>query len=278
MSAPLWTRRASSRRGGRPRRRGASTRSPASPSTAARSSRAMLLRHQGRPLDGHDFVADGARRRARPARGRRGRLPALGRIDGPLARRRRRAGRARAGSAARRARRGRTPGSSPSPAASARPDQGDAARSRWPPTGRPTPRAASFNNHWGVPLTLARMPRDAALRRVRDRHEPRRRDHAAGQAGAAACRASSPRSSRCISNIFGSSRRSPTPRPRSSAASSRAARRSSTATTRITRGSRAPAKAAGVERVLGFGEHAEAEVRLRRPPALQGGLLAASRR
>ena len=34
----------------------------------------------------------------------------------------------------------------------------------------------SFNNHWGVPLTLARMPADAALRRVRDRHEPCGRD------------------------------------------------------------------------------------------------------
>ena len=47
---------------------------------------------------------------------------------------------------------------------------------------------ASYNNHWGVPLTLARMPRDAALRRVRDRHEPRRRDRAADADGAAARR------------------------------------------------------------------------------------------
>ena len=44
----------------------------------------------------------------------------------------------------------------------------------------------SYNNHWGVPLTLARMPRAAALRRVRDRHEPCRRDRAAGAPGAAA--------------------------------------------------------------------------------------------
>ena len=49
----------------------------------------------------------------------------------------------------------------------------------------------SFNNHWGVPLTLARMPADCRLRDLRDRHEPCRRDPAAGQDGAAACRASS---------------------------------------------------------------------------------------
>ncbi len=42
--------------------------------------------------------------------------------------------------------------------------------------------AASYNNHWGVPLTLSRLPAERRLRRVRDRHEPRRRDHAAGRA------------------------------------------------------------------------------------------------
>ena len=50
----------------------------------------------------------------------------------------------------------------------------------------------SFNNHWGVPLTLARMPARCRLRRLRDRHEPCRRDPPAGQDGAPACRASSP--------------------------------------------------------------------------------------
>ncbi len=44
----------------------------------------------------------------------------------------------------------------------------------------------SFNNHWGVPLTLARMPAHDAVRRVRDRHEPRRRDHAPNADGAPA--------------------------------------------------------------------------------------------
>ena len=41
--------------------------------------------------------------------------------------------------------------------------------------------AASYNNHWGVPLTLARMPRRRRLRGDRDRHESCRRDHAAGR-------------------------------------------------------------------------------------------------
>jgi UDP-N-acetylmuramoyl-tripeptide--D-alanyl-D-alanine ligase len=39
---------------------------------------------------------------------------------------------------------------------------------------------ASFNNHWGVPLTLARMPRRRRFRGDRDRHEPSGRDRAAG--------------------------------------------------------------------------------------------------
>ena len=47
--------------------------------------------------------------------------------------------------------------------------------------------AASYNNHWGVPLSLARMARDRRLWRVRDRHEPRGRDPRTCQTGAAAC-------------------------------------------------------------------------------------------
>ena len=38
--------------------------------------------------------------------------------------------------------------------------------------------AASYNNHWGVPLSLARLPRGRELRRVRARHEPCGRDRA----------------------------------------------------------------------------------------------------
>ncbi len=44
----------------------------------------------------------------------------------------------------------------------------------------------SFNNHWGVPLTLGAHAGLDAFRRVRDRHEPRGRDHAALAHGAAA--------------------------------------------------------------------------------------------
>ena len=48
--------------------------------------------------------------------------------------------------------------------------------------------AASYNNHWGVPLSLARCPATREVRRVRNRHEPCRRDHAADAIGAPACR------------------------------------------------------------------------------------------
>ena len=47
--------------------------------------------------------------------------------------------------------------------------------------GRAHAAEASYNNHWGVPLTLARMPEDTRFRRDRDRHEPPRRDRAAGR-------------------------------------------------------------------------------------------------
>ncbi len=38
--------------------------------------------------------------------------------------------------------------------------------------GRVHAAEASYNNHWGVPLTLARMPADSRFRGDRDRHEP----------------------------------------------------------------------------------------------------------
>ena len=38
---------------------------------------------------------------------------------------------------------------------------------------------ASYNNHWGVPLSLARCPQSARFAVLRNRHEPRRRDRAA---------------------------------------------------------------------------------------------------
>jgi UDP-N-acetylmuramoyl-tripeptide--D-alanyl-D-alanine ligase len=42
---------------------------------------------------------------------------------------------------------------------------------------------ASYNNHWGVPLTLARMPVDTDFRGDRDRDEPPRRDRTIGPSG-----------------------------------------------------------------------------------------------
>ncbi len=62
------------------------------------------------------------------------------------------------------------------------------------------------------------MPRDRPLRRLRDRHEPRGRDHAARRAWCDRTSRSSPRSRPSTSSISTASTRSPTPRPRSSRA------------------------------------------------------------
>ena len=83
--------------------------------------------------------------------------------------------------------------------------------------------AASYNNHWGVPLSLALMPQVGEVRRVRDRHESRGRDHAADASSCARMWRSSPRSRRCIWNSSARSRRSRTRRRRSFSASNRAA-------------------------------------------------------
>ncbi len=53
--------------------------------------------------------------------------------------------------------------------------------------GRTWAAEASHNNHWGVPLTLARAAARPCLLRGRDRHEPSRRDRAAVAPGAPAC-------------------------------------------------------------------------------------------
>ena len=179
----------------------------------------------------------------------------------PLARGRRRAGRPGAISRAPRAR-ARRPRSSRSPARSARPRPRRRCGSRSAPDGETHASAASYNNHWGVPLSLARLPRKRALRRVRDRHEPRRRNHAARRAWCARTWRSSPRSRRCISNSSTPSKRSPTPRPRSSSASSPAAPRCSIATTAYFERLARRAAEAGVARIVSFGEHASADARL----------------
>ena len=128
-----------------PHDRAAATRS--SPSRASR--------------DGHDFVAGGARGGRRPRGGRRGasaRDMPRGRAAARRARRARRPGRSRArGARAHRARKV----DRASPARSARPAPRRRCASRSPAHGATHASAASYNNHWGVPLSLARMPASA---------------------------------------------------------------------------------------------------------------------
>ena len=168
---------------------------------------------KGDNRDGHDFVRGGARGRRRPCGRRRRPARPLSRHDAPLLvvpdvldglRDLARAARARSqakivavtGSV------GKT-------------STKEALRLALARDGETHASVASYNNHWGVPLSLARCPQTRALRRVRDRHEPRRRDRAARRAWCGRRWRSSPRSSRCISNSSARSRRSPTPRPRS---------------------------------------------------------------
>ena len=51
----------------------------------------------------------------------------------------------------------------------------------------------SYNNHTGVPLSLARMPRESRIRGARDGHEQQRRDRRADPAWSARTSRSSPR-------------------------------------------------------------------------------------
>ena len=149
-------RRASRSTAARSRRAKPSSPSRATAATATTSSQAALAAGAGLAV-----VAADKRERC-PAR-----CAAAGR--------RRRARRACAISRARRAR-ARRPRSSPSPARSARPAPRRRCGSRSSRDGETHASAASYNNHWGVPLSLARCPRERALRRVRNRHEPCRRD------------------------------------------------------------------------------------------------------
>ncbi|MCK7473554.1 MAG: hypothetical protein MZV49_08715 [Rhodopseudomonas palustris] len=73
-------------------------------------------------------------------------------------------------------------------------DQGRCCARRCAGRARSMPPRPRYNNHWGVPLTLARMPADARFRRDRDRHEPPRRDRAAGASWRGRIWRSSPRS------------------------------------------------------------------------------------
>ena len=122
--------------------------------------------------------------------------------------------------------------------------------------------AASYNNHWGVPLSLARCPAERALRRARNGHEPRRRDRAADAARAPACRDHHHGRAGASGILRRRSRRSPTPRRKSSRA--RAGRRGGDQPRQsaFRAAASARAKAAGVARIVSFGEHAKADARL----------------
>ncbi len=122
--------------------------------------------------------------------------------------------------------------------------------------------AASFNNHWGVPLSLARCPADAKFAIFRDRHEPCRRDPRAGQDGAAACRhhhhgragaSGILRRHRGDRRRQGGNLRGPRARRR---------RRCSTATIRNSRGCEARAKQLGISRIVSFGADKASDARL----------------
>ena len=158
--------------------------------------------------------------------------------------------------------RSKATGSSPSPAASARRPPRRRCAMALPPSGKVHASAASFNNHWGVPLTLARMPRDARFGDLRDRHEPSRRDPAAGQDGAAASWRSSPLIAPAHLGHFRDLDEIAGPRPRSSRGWSAAAPRCSIATIRNAACWRPwPARPASTM-IRTFGESAGADFRL----------------
>ena len=64
----------------------------------------------------------------------------------------------------------------------------DALRAMLSPQAPTSASVASYNNHVGVPISLARLPRDAQYGVFEIGHEPSRRDRAAGAPGRSACR------------------------------------------------------------------------------------------
>ena len=91
---------------------------------------------------------------------------------------------------------------------------------------------ASYNNHWGVPLSLARCPASAALCGTGNGDEPRRARSSRCRCWRGRMSRSSRRSRRCISNSSARSPRSPTPRRKSFSGWNRAVQPFSIATIR----------------------------------------------
>jgi UDP-N-acetylmuramoyl-tripeptide--D-alanyl-D-alanine ligase len=122
--------------------------------------------------------------------------------------------------------------------------------------------AASFNNHWGVPLSLARCPATArfAIFEIGMNHageiEP------LVKTGAGRTSPSSPPSSRCIWNSLPASRRLPTPRRKSLKGWSPAARlvlnRDNSQFARLQR----RAGKLGISRIVSFGADEKSDARL----------------
>ena len=153
--------------------------------TRTLAARRPVRRHRGDAHDGHDYVA-------RALRGRRGgggrrRAPAranCSRMGRVFVRRRHACARMeRLGAAARARSRGAR--SLAVTGSVGKTSAKEMLRSRSPQRAHAR-LGRLLQQPWGVPLTLARMPRGRRLRRVRDRHEPCRRDHAAGRHGAPA--------------------------------------------------------------------------------------------
>ena len=119
-----------------------------------------LLRHPRRHASTATTSRRGAGRGCGDGGGLRGAAVVARQGQRLAGRRRRRARGARARSAAPRAR-GARRRSPRSPAASARPAPRRCSAAALAPDGEVHYSPASFNNHWGVPLTLARMPASA---------------------------------------------------------------------------------------------------------------------
>ena len=213
---------------------------PSSPSRARRST-AMI---SPPPRSGRRRRAGRRRRQAAGARA----------ADGADDRRAGRAGGAGEGSGSRRAR-ARRRRSSRSPARSARPPPRKRCATCCRAVGKVHASDKSFNNHWGVPLTLARMPEDCdyGVFEIGMNHageiRPLVKMVRPHVAIVTLIAAGASRPFQAIST------RSPRPRPRSSKGSSRTAQRCSTATTRAGSFSKSCARAPASSTSYGFGEH-----------------------